>query len=241
MGLATAATPLALVLLLLTRSRTAFASIVVAAAVLVLLSARPGWRRIAAAACAAAVMFAVALAPGARSAVTSVALLGRDTDTDRSNLWRECLEYIAERPVLGYGFNAFWTPDRVEEIGSVEQWGVAEAHSLYLEMLLDGGGVGLGLGLIALGAALAGAWTAWRGRRWPEDGLVLVLVLFAALHGVLESTLVRPTFLMFVAVSVLAGARRASAAEPRALRFRPGSLAPNHGFDGNLGRAVERR
>jgi O-antigen ligase len=240
-GLATAAMPLALVLLLLTRSRTAFASVVLAAGVLILLAARPGWRRIALAACATAVVIVVALAPGARSAVTSVALLGRDTDTDRSNLWRECLEYIAERPVLGYGFNAFWTPDRVEEIGSVEQWGVAEAHSLYLEMLLDGGGAGLGLGLIALAAALAGAWTAWRGGGGPEGALVLVLVLFVVLHGLLESTLIRPTFLMFVTVSVLAGRRRAILAEPRAVRFRPGSLAPNHRFDGTLGRALERR
>ena len=97
-----------LVLLLLTRSRTAFAAAAATSCLLALFSAPRGGRRMALLVGAGVIALLVLLSPEVRSAAADTVLLGRSTDTDRSPIWRDCLEYVAARPLLGYGYNAFW-------------------------------------------------------------------------------------------------------------------------------------
>jgi exopolysaccharide production protein ExoQ len=78
----------------------------------------------------------------------ALALLGRDsTLTGRTTLWHECLVSIMKRPILGYGFDAFWLGAQGEAgrvVRSVH-WLVQHAHNGALQLWLDLGAIGLTL------------------------------------------------------------------------------------------------
>ncbi|PDT53328.1 MULTISPECIES: O-antigen ligase [Sinorhizobium] len=80
--------------------------------------------------------------------------LGIDaTFTNRSDIWRFAFSALAERPLTGYGFRAFWqTEELVYSGGSVETWAVAAAngHNSYLDIALTTGFPGLLLTLVWL-------------------------------------------------------------------------------------------
>lgn len=80
--------------------------------------------------------------------------LGIDaTFTNRADIWRFAFSQLAERPLTGYGFKAFWqTPELVYSGGSVETWAVAAAngHNSYLDVALMTGIPGLLLTLVWL-------------------------------------------------------------------------------------------
>lgn len=83
-----------------------------------------------------------------------VSQLGIDaTFTNRADIWRFAFNALAERPLTGYGFKAFWqTPELVYSGGSVETWAVAAAngHNSYLDIALMTGVPGLLLTLFWL-------------------------------------------------------------------------------------------
>ena len=90
-------------------------------------------------ACSLGLFFQDKLADKVRSTV----LMGReeegkaDTLTNRVPLWNECLEYIEQRPWLGYGYDSFWTPHRVFLISQHQGWEIPHSHNGYIEMLLS--------------------------------------------------------------------------------------------------------
>lgn len=69
--------------------------------------------------------------------------LGVDpTFTDRASVWQLALGAIAERPILGHGFQSFWQMDSLVYGEDAESsWAVtaANAHNGYLEQLINGG------------------------------------------------------------------------------------------------------
>jgi len=100
-------------------------------------------------------------------------VLGRSaTLTGRTRIWRMSLDNIAERPWLGYGFNAFWRPGEVEARTMWQQlhWIVPHAHNLWLE-------TGLGLGIVGT-TAISLVWLAAFSRG------IRVLTAPAARHAV---------------------------------------------------------
>jgi exopolysaccharide production protein ExoQ len=77
-----------------------------------------------------------------------LALLGRNaTLTGRTELWQACLNSIMKRPLLGYGFDAFWLGMTGESaiVISTVHWLVPTAHNGALDLLLSLGSIGLGL------------------------------------------------------------------------------------------------
>ncbi|MEP9373408.1 O-antigen ligase [Mesorhizobium sp. KR1-2] len=80
--------------------------------------------------------------------------LGIDaTFTNRADIWRFAFSALAERPITGYGFKAFWQTDElVHSGGSIETWAVAAAngHNAYLDIALLTGFPGLFLTVIWL-------------------------------------------------------------------------------------------
>jgi O-antigen ligase len=82
----------------------------------------------------------------------ALALLGRDsTFTGRTELWHQCLVSIMKRPVLGYGFDAFWR-GMVGESARVTlavHWVAPTAHNGALQIWLDLGAIGLALFVLA--------------------------------------------------------------------------------------------
>ncbi|MBN8601661.1 MAG: O-antigen ligase family protein [Planctomycetes bacterium] len=101
-----------------------------------------------------------ALAPDVE--VENVVLLGRDKETadprkltGRLDIWKDVLDEYADRPVLGYGYGAFWSPSRLIKYERSSGWAVPDAHSAYIEALANVGAVGLLLGCGILFSAIA--------------------------------------------------------------------------------------
>jgi exopolysaccharide production protein ExoQ len=93
----------------------------------------------------------VILAPIAAWAIVDMdsllTMIGKDpTLTGRTDLWVYVLGDIAEKPMFGWGFSAFW-PDSPAaiEISNALKWSVPQAHNGLLEILLEVGFVGLAI------------------------------------------------------------------------------------------------
>jgi len=156
-------------ILLLSRSRTAVASLILAGAFCGALAIRRN-RLIAAAVVLAAVAFAaVVFAPDVLSGAHHAVLLGRSADAEdpstlsgRTLLWADLLDFAADHPWLGYGFDSFWTPDHIATISVRRGWVITQAHSGYLEALLSTGIVGLTILTVTLFTGLRAAVRRYR-------------------------------------------------------------------------------
>jgi len=134
----------------------------------------------------------VLLAVLAWRADEALALIGRDaTLTNRTRIWSAALDALAERPLLGYGYHAFWRSDAAARIGARIGWEPQHAHNGFLDVGLELGVAGAALFLAPflyyLGRALAagraaGALAGW----WP-----FVYLSYYALANLAESPLVR--------------------------------------------------
>lgn len=99
-----------------------------------------------------------------------VQALGRDlTLTGRTDIWATLLDFIAERPVLGYGYGAFWEPgsNPGNWVRELLQWDAPTAHNGWIEVTLALGLVGLALlaldFLMTLGRAILATVNTWTG------------------------------------------------------------------------------
>lgn len=188
--------------LLLTRSRTSLAALLGAAvfyALLALLRGRP--LALAASLCLAATMTVSAVWIGQSTRLLDSAIrLGRteaslSTFEGRTDIWQEARAYIRARPWLGYGYDSFWSPKRIEEISESLGWTVPNAHSDYLDVLLGLGGIGLAVFVSVLGTGIQRASSAAARSRNAYDLFTAALLAFCILHGILETTIVGPSFL----------------------------------------------
>ncbi len=74
--------------------------------------------------------------------------LGRDaTLTGRTDIWAALFDVIADRPVLGYGYGAFWAEGSApaDYVREVTEWDVPTAHNGWLETWLSIGLLGTAL------------------------------------------------------------------------------------------------
>jgi O-antigen ligase len=85
--------------------------------------------------------------PSLQRSLAGAALMGRTEDasslTGRWPLWVEMWRDGANRRLQGFGYGAYWTVDRNYELGSVIEWYPTHSHSIYMELLIDLGFVGL--------------------------------------------------------------------------------------------------
>jgi exopolysaccharide production protein ExoQ len=133
-------------------------------------------------------------------------LLGRDaTLTGRTNIWALALESIAERPLLGYGYSAFWNvATEADRISTTLHWKVPHAHNGFIDLTLQLGLVGIALYIvvyvIAVRRALSFAFSDPRQEAmWP-----LAYLAFVLLYQVTESTIfVGNTILWMFYVSIV--------------------------------------
>jgi len=125
-------------------------------------------------------------------------VLGRDaTLTGRTDLWSKLLPVIANRPVLGYGYAAFWTGSNAEVLNVWISAGrlVPIADNGYVDLCLSLGAAGLGLFLCVFTGAFRKAIEYLRSERgfvvlWP----VTYLCIFAADNICESALLTRGTF-----------------------------------------------
>jgi exopolysaccharide production protein ExoQ len=149
-------------------------------------------------------------------------VLGRDaTLTGRTDLWSKLLPVIADRPVLGYGYAAFWTGSNAEVLNVWIGAGrlVPIADNGYIDLCLSLGVAGLALFLCVFTGAFRKAMEYLRSEPgfvalWP----VTYLCIFAADNICESALLTRGTFpfLVFAIVTTSLGLshRRAVTAVP---------------------------
>jgi exopolysaccharide production protein ExoQ len=190
-----------LVMLVLARSTTSLLLTMVVAGLtlLVLWAARGGlWGAVAA--LVAAVGLAAGLVVFAGIGMEGLFdLIGKDSSlTGRTFIWDGTWQIIAGRPLLGHGYAAFWLENsrNVRSLAELVAWEVPNAHSGYLEVLLQLGWVGLVLVWLMGVATLV---LALRAMLRGQVGLALWSLLVLGVVGILnrtESVLLNPDFPM---------------------------------------------
>lgn len=113
--------------------------------------------------------------------------------TGRTDLWRYAIDSIKDKPLLGYGYEAFWTYDSVpaRRIREAINWDSApHAHNGYIDLTLEVGLIGLLAYLVLLAILGKRAYvyfmTGPEGyRRWPATFLA-----FTFFYQLTESSMV---------------------------------------------------
>ncbi len=144
-------------------------------------------------------------------------LIGKDpTLTGRTDLWAYVLNDIQLKPLLGWGYYAFWSPvsPAAMEISRVLGWYVPQAHNGLLEMLLNVGMVGTAF-FMCLWAR--NFYLALRCFRTPQKALAVSTLLCCTgifLVGMTETVLMEPfeisTSIFFVTGMICERAVRAA-------------------------------
>ncbi|WOR14753.1 O-antigen ligase [Hyphomonas sp. FCG-A18] len=132
-------------------------------------------------------------------------LLGRDASlTGRTDIWAELAQDISERPLLGYGYGAFWMLDSEPAywLREVLEWDAPTAHNSWLE-------VAIALGLTGLAFLLLDfAITIWRALRTAVDTWTGVFALGVcaqfALFSISESIALQQNSLIWLTYVIVA-------------------------------------
>jgi O-antigen ligase len=130
----------------------------------------------------------------------NLALLGRSEKAEslsgRIPLWSELMAYVQQRPLVGYGYDSFWSADHIDELSRQLQWAVRDSHSSYIETLLNVGAIGAALlaGIVALATLQAGR-SLGSGTGYQ---FLFGLFLYAVINGGTESLMTAPTFIPFI-------------------------------------------
>jgi O-antigen ligase len=126
---------------------------------------------------------ATVMTGGATLPTDVTSTLGRDeTLTGRTDVWAELLPIAMQQPFLGHGFGGFWTPTtRIV-------YRISEAHSGYLEIILELGFVGILFFSMFLLSCCRKARKELR-HDFDWGALWICFLLMVVLHNVTESSL----------------------------------------------------
>jgi O-antigen ligase len=128
-------------------------------------------------------------------------LLGKDpTLTGRTQIWQAIWVSIVKRPLLGYGYMAFWRGLEGESANILlaNGWAVTSAHNGYLNIWLMLGAAGLGLVLYSLLRSIKDAALCLRSRRSSHVRWYACIVLLMVVNNVDENTLLSPNNLFWI-------------------------------------------
>lgn len=118
------------------------------------------------------------------------------TFTGRTDVWQFALQHLAQRPLLGYGFSAFWgTPEVAYGMGGSYIWAntASHAHNAYLDLAVT---VGIpGAALVVLWLVVLPLIDFFRSSREPTAAplkmLFLRVCLFSAYASCFETMLLQ--------------------------------------------------
>ena len=122
-------------------------------------------------------------------------LLGKDpTLTGRAELWAYVWQDIDLRPILGWGYMAFWSTSNPAalDISSALKWFVPQAHNGVLEILLN---VGYGGATLFAYALVWQLWQSWTGLRTSARTVAITSLVCCGgiiVLGVSEEVLIAP-------------------------------------------------
>lgn len=116
---------------------------------------------------------------------TILGALGKDaTLTGRTDIWAAAVDMINQRPILGYGYGAFWLGLESEYSAYVwhyANWEVPNAHNGFIDLTLDLGYLGISVFLIGflMNYLQAVRWalsTKTLEGIWPLEYMTLILI-----------------------------------------------------------------
>lgn len=137
-----------------------------------------------------------------------LSLMGKDaTLTGRTELWASVLDMIWKRPLLGYGFGAFWSGAESESASIIdaEGWSVPNSHNGLLDLGLNLGILGVlifGIGFLTT-SLKALAWV--RLSRTAEQFWPIMYITYFVLANLSETTLMIQNdifWVLYVAVAL---------------------------------------
>ena len=204
-----AAALVAILFMLLTRSRGP-AGATLAALVVYGWAVRPAFRKTAVlgAATVVAVLAFPSMRQGFFSTTEDALLFGRTVDSayemqGRDALWRECLTFAARRPVLGYGYDGFWTRDFTFAVTDASGFTSQHTHNAFLDLLL---GVGLP-GVLAYAAililAIKQSAAKYRQSRNACHAAALSLLILYVIHNLFVSVQLASQLQSFVVLAII--------------------------------------
>lgn len=203
---------IAFVFLLMTKSRTSFGVVLASLAVYALLWTPASFKLFFALFLGVVICTITVFYPVLGPLTEAIFQMGRLASTmdnagnlsGRSDLWRECFHYIGQSPLLGWGYNSFWTLENTQEIQRQIDWYSGSAHSVYVDLWLGVGLIGaMAYLILILGGLLYFAREAVR----TEDfayGFAFVFLVFAALHSAFESAFLYPALYTFLLMTMFA-------------------------------------
>ena len=194
---------------------------------------------------AAALIFASLLGLSAAASIsvaqdeTVLSMLGKDaTLTGRTVLWANIVQRIEERPVLGYGYGAFWAPTGTESerVRTAIGWDTPHSHNGLLDMWLDFGLVGVLTLLAGYLLAIRRAWWALRKSIEVEGVWAMSFLVMLFLENTTESSITQSLLIwvVFVAVACMRWQRvpasaRGTNGPVSAARIPNSKVSPRHG------------
>jgi O-antigen ligase len=122
-------------------------------------------------------------------------LLNRDpTLTGRTEIWASIIPAILQRPILGYGYQAFWRgyEGASANIALSNGWAVSSAHNSFLQVGLDLGLVGVALVMYTIVIALRNSFFCLRTVRSPYLTWCTCIVLITIVTTTDEVALMVP-------------------------------------------------
>ncbi len=153
------------------------------------------------------IVFVAARDPAA--ALQSAFMMGRKDTENTSNLsnrlplWIELMDSVEQRPLLGWGYGAFWTEQQAARISRDQGWPVPHAHDTYLDQTIVLGVVGGSLYTVMMVSALVVSWRRYARVRSNGNLLNAALLTWLVLLSTTESTPLepnQPTILVYAAV-----------------------------------------
>jgi len=152
----------------------------------------------------------------------ATAVLGRDASlSGRVNIWELALSSIANSPVLGYGYSAFWeaSSQRATRIREEMHWAVPHAHNGYVDMTLELGLTGLSLLIASYVIAARRAFDCWKRGAERETIWPLAYLSFFFLYQFTEGSLVTGNLIFWILyVAVSFSVTRVTATDPKSDR-----------------------
>jgi O-antigen ligase len=126
--------------------------------------------------------------------------VGKDaTLTGRTDIWELVGHKIRERPMLGYGFSAFWADKDYgpgAAISAQLQWSIPTAHNGWLETLLQFGMVGLVMVAVHFGVAFITGLA--RLQTQPDGWWSVPYLLVFLVFSLSESSVIQQTSIFWV-------------------------------------------
>jgi O-antigen ligase len=128
--------------------------------------------------------------------------LGKDlTLTGRTDIWAVMLELISERPLFGYGFNAFWQGWEHEitaYIWRTLEWECPYGHNGFMDLLAELGVSGLTVFFLSYVTACIRAIMWLRMTKTVEGLLPLMYLTFLFMYNITESSLLITNSMLWI-------------------------------------------